>query len=176
MNTRKDAAVASEPDISMSTEIAARTISMADFSPRFRFSEWRNNDVPPITAGCYVIWEGARLIYCGMSGQGFDLDKAARKSKYGLCTRLASHASGRLSGDQFCVYVANRLVLPTLRPSDLPKFESGELRLDQLVREYIQARLEYQYTCVLSGGEARALEDRCRRGEVFGAKPYLNPL
>lgn len=148
---------------------------MPDFSPRFRFSEWPNPAVPLITAGIYAVWEGTRLLYCGMSGRQFDPDKAGRKLKYGLHTRLASHASGRLSGDQFCVYVANRLVLPALSAVLLPKFESGELTLDMLARDYIRNRLEYQFACVPNSREALALEDRCRRGEVFGAKPYFNP-
>lgn len=44
------------------------------------------------------------------------------RTKHGLLTRLASHASGRLSGNQFCVYVANRLVIPSLVPDQLIKF------------------------------------------------------
>jgi len=36
-----------------------------------------------------------------------------------LYTRLRSHASGRRSGDQFCIYVADRFVLPTLSQEDI---------------------------------------------------------
>jgi hypothetical protein len=89
---------------------------MADFSPRFRFSDWRNSPVPLISAGNYVIWQGTELLYSGMAGRQFDPEKAGGRLKYGLYTRLASHASGRLSGDQFCVYVANRLIMPTTLP------------------------------------------------------------
>jgi hypothetical protein len=154
---------------------AAMTTSIPDFSPRFRFSAWPNSAVPSVTAGNYVVWDGNRLIYCGMSGRQFTPDKAQLKAKCGLHTRLASHASGRLSGDQFCVYVANRLVLPTLDAACLPKFESGELTLDALTRTYIRDRLEYQFVCVPSSREAFALEAQCRRGDVFGTKPYFNP-
>ena len=41
--------------------------------------------------------------------------EAAARGK-GLYSRLNSHALGWRSGDQFCVYVADRLVLPTLTP------------------------------------------------------------
>jgi hypothetical protein len=73
---------------------------MPTFSSRHRFSDWPNADVPAVGAGVYAVWEGERLIYCGMSGRG--LEKAlGTKPKLGLATRLASHTSGRLSGDQF---------------------------------------------------------------------------
>ncbi len=57
--------------------------------------------------------------------------------RFGLWTRIASHASGRLSGDQFCVYVANRYVVPKLTPIELSQFASGELNLDALTKRYI---------------------------------------
>ena len=98
------------------------------------------------------------------------------KARLRLTTRLASHASGRLSGDQFRVYVANRLVIPGLTAEQLGQFSSGELTLDALTRQYIRDRLEYQFACVESSAEAFALERQCRDGSVFGVKPLLNPI
>ena len=69
------------------------------------------------------------MIYCGMSGREIDTKAKASPKRYGLITRLNSHASGRLSGDQFCVYVANRFVIPSLSAEELPMFETGELTL-----------------------------------------------
>jgi hypothetical protein len=43
----------------------------------------------------------------------------------GIYTRLQSHASGRRSGDQFSVYVADRLVLPTLSHDDINAIALG---------------------------------------------------
>jgi len=146
---------------------------MPSFSPRHRFSDWPNANIPAVAAGVYAIWEAETLVYCGMSGR--ELEKAADKSRYGLVTRLQSHASGRLSGDQFCVYVANRLVIPSLRPEQLSLFRTGELTLDRVTKAYIHERLEYQYAILASSAEAFALEGRCRQGEVFGVKPMLNP-
>lgn len=80
-----------------------------------------------------------------------------------------------MSGDQFCVYVANRLVVPQLAPEQLPRFATGELRLDALTRTYINDRFDYQFTCVETSAEAFGLEMRCRSGEIFGVKPLLNP-
>jgi hypothetical protein len=148
---------------------------MHEFSQRFRFSDWPNPAVPLVAAGNYAIWSGEQLIYCGMSGRQFDPARANGKRPLGLYTRLASHASGRLSGDQFCVYVANRLVLPELRADLLPRFASGEMTLDALTKQYIHARFEYQFVCVENSRQAFALEGECRRGLTFGAKPVLNP-
>ena len=92
-------------------------IESNDFSKRYRFSEWPNTEIPLITAGLYVIWDDKQLVYCGMSGREIEKYKYSNsKKKYGLINRLNSHASGRLSGDQFCVYVANRIVIPLSWP------------------------------------------------------------
>ena len=79
------------------------------FSKRYPFADWPNREIPLVAAGVYAIWHNDTLIYCGMSGRKISKAQTAGKTRYGLTTRLASHASGRLSGDQFCVYVANRI-------------------------------------------------------------------
>ncbi|GEM78499.1 hypothetical protein [Vibrio superstes] len=144
------------------------------FSDKFRFSEWPNKEIPKVAAGIYAIWNGDELFYCGMSGR--EIEKNSHKKRYGLITRLHSHYSGRLSGDQFCVYVANRLVIPSLQQSDLPLFATGELKLDDLTKTYIHNYLEYQYVLVDSSAEAFSVEIKARNGELFGQKPKLNPL
>ena len=152
-------------------------IESKDFSIRYRFSDWPNADIPLITAGLYVIWEDKQLVYCGMSGLEIEKYKYSNsKKKYGLINRLNSHASGRLSGDQFCVYVANRIVIPSLEPELLEQFRDGTMNLDRLTKRYVHDRLEYQYALVESSAEAFAAENLCRNGTVFGVKPYLNPL
>jgi hypothetical protein len=147
-----------------------------EFSELARFSEWPNKNIPSVSAGVYAIWNRGELFYCGMSGRGIENAEQLGKKRYGLITRLNSHASGRLSGDQFCVYVANRLVIPNLSLEDLSKFETGELKLDALTKRYIHEHLEYQYVVVNSSKEAYAIEKKARRGDVFGTKPLLNPL
>ena len=54
--------------------------------------------------------------------------------------------AGQRSGDQFCVYVfcvyvCDRLVLPTLGIDDFQRVAQGELSLDRLTRDYIHQRL-----------------------------------
>jgi hypothetical protein len=143
------------------------------FSPRYRFSDWPNQLVPLNTAGVYSIWDDSRLIYVGMSGR--QIESNSHKKRYGLYNRLNAHASGRLSGDQFCVYVANRIVIPTINSKLLPQFESGELTLDQLTKEYIHSHFEYQYCVVKTSQEAFAIEADGRSGNIFGERPLLNP-
>ncbi|MES1264340.1 MAG: hypothetical protein ABUU24_01670 [Variovorax sp.] len=157
-------------------ERIAMTHTSAEFSARHRFEDWPNTEVPAVAAGVYAVWDQDRLIYCGMSGREFEKAVSAARPKYGLVTRLASHASGRLSGDQFCVYVANRLVVPSLTLEQLPLFASGELNLDRLTKKYIHDRLEYQFAFAQTSKAAYEMERDCRNGSVFGAKPMLNPL
>ena len=109
------------------------------WSSRYRFADWPNASVPNVAAGVYLIWEEARLIYVGMSGRKIGAGREQHRSRAGLVTRLASHASGRLSGDQFCVYVANRIVIPRLTPDQLPRFEAGDLRLSAAKIEQLDA-------------------------------------
>jgi len=95
------------------------------FSERFAFSEWPNRQLTAVSAGVYAVWDADDLIYCGMSGREIATKVQRNSKKYGLITRLASHASGRLSGDQFCVYVANRFVIPAISPEAFAQFASG---------------------------------------------------
>lgn len=145
------------------------------FSERYKFSDWPNVRVPVLAAGVYAIWDNTTLIYCGMSGREFEKAQSAQRKKYGLITRLASYASGRLSGDQFCVYVANRLVIPSLQAEELHKFASGDMTLDRLTKTYIHQRFDYQFAIVESSTQAYALEAMARQGTIFGSKPLLNP-
>ncbi len=94
---------------------------------------------------------------------------------YGLVKRLGQHTSGRLSGDQMNVYVANRFVVPEIDAAQKVKFAAGTLRLDTLTRQYVQEYFEYQYLVVKHSAEAYALERLCRCGYIFGQCPYLNP-
>jgi hypothetical protein len=85
--------------------------------PRHRFQDWPNDQVPRRAAGVYTVWDGGRLLYVGMSGRAMtaaDLEVRpnGRVVARGLWTRLNAHAAGRRSGDQFCVYVCDRFVVP----------------------------------------------------------------
>ena len=145
------------------------------FSKRFKFKNWPQKNFPAVAAGIYLIWDGQTLLYVSTAGK--DLDKALRsgKTKFGLITRLNSHASGRATGDQFCSLLSNRIVIPSLKSSQLNKFREGSLTLDQMTKKYIRTNLEYQYLLVENFQDALDLEGYCKSGTIFGIKPLLNP-
>ena len=87
---------------------------------------------------------------------------------------MASHASGRRSGDQFCVYVCDRLVLPALRDR-LAEVADGSLSLDRETRAYVRASLAFRFVAVADGAAALRLEREVRAGRLAAGKPLLNP-
>ena len=143
------------------------------FSKKFKFKNWPKKNFPSVAAGVYVIWDDQTLLYVGTAGK--DLDKAQKsgKNKFGLITRINSHASGRTANDQFCSFLANRIVIPSLTNSQVTKFRNGSLTLDQVTKKYIRTNLEYQYLLVDNFQDALDLEGHCKRGVIFGQSPYF---
>jgi hypothetical protein len=141
-----------------------------------RFSDWPKPEVPRFGAGVYTIWHwDGRFIYVGMSGRGITAATPPRNSPHGLYTRLHSHWGGRRSGDQFCIYVADRFVLPTLSREDIASIASGRREMDALVRRYIHDELLYRYIVVKDGKEALAIETFIESGVWGRSRPFLNP-
>jgi hypothetical protein len=141
------------------------------------FRDWPDRSVPSYGAGVYTIWDDAgRFIYVGMSGRSITAGMTAPDKPHGLVTRLDSHWSGRRSGDQFCIYVADRLVIGDLRPEDIEAIASGRHSFDARVRSYIHQRLGYRFAICADGAEARSIERQVQRGEWPFGKPLLNPL
>ena len=145
---------------------------------RHAFCDRPVSAVPDVAAGVYAIWDNDQLINVGMSGRGATRGLLAAKQlegkRFGLYTRLASHASGRRSGDQFCVYVADQLVLPRLSADQIDAISRRELRFDNLVKEYIHSNLDFGFVETWDGEIARDAEDDARSG-ALGQKPLLNP-
>lgn len=137
--------------------------------PLYRFADWPNPHVPPATAGVYTIWEGPAFVYVGMAGRG-----PAPSVRGGLASRLGSHASGGRSGDRFCVYVADRLVMPTLDRATVEGIARGELSFDALVRAYIREHLAYRFAVTADGTSALTLERQIMRGAWLHGRPLLN--
>ena len=141
-----------------------------------KFIDWPNSAIPAFGAGVYTIWHNdGRFIYVGMSGRGITVETVHRNTPRGLCTRLQSHASGRRSGDQFCVYVADRLVLPTLSRDDIDAIVSGRHQMDVFVRRYIHQNLCYRFVMLPDGAAAYAVETAIKNGEWENGRPLLNP-
>ena len=113
--------------------------------PVHRFADWPNRDVPKGKPGVYLIYHEGRWIYIGMSFKN-------------LQSRLSQHASGRRSGDQFCVYVGDRLVMSKLSIDQMKGVFSGEYSLDDAIKEFVRSQLSYRYLFVPDDTTARALE------------------
>jgi hypothetical protein len=155
-------------------------LSALETGPPQRFSDWPNPSVPKVAAGVYSVWEQGRLIYVGMSGRGLvveDVDAPDEPVKAkGLWTRLDSHASGRRSGDQFCVYICDRFVVPSLSDEQQARIGDGVLSLDVLTKKHIREHFEYRYVTLGNGTDAFGLEREVQRGALAVGKPFLNPL
>ena len=113
--------------------------------PVHRFADWLNRDVPKEQPGVYLIYHEGRWIYIGMSFKN-------------LQSRLSQHASGRRSGDQYCVYVGYRLVMPKLSIDQMKGVFSGEYSLDDAIKEFVRSQLSYRYLLVADDPTARTLE------------------
>src|SRR5258708_23167105 len=142
----------------------------------YSFADWPNPSVPAFGAGVYTIWHNdGRFIYVGMSGRGMTAETKRRNTPQGIYTRLQSHASGRRSGDQFCVYVADRLVLPTLSQEDITAIASGRHQMDAFVRRYIHENLTYRFAMLPDGAAAYGIEAAIKIGAWEHGRPLLKP-
>jgi hypothetical protein len=138
------------------------------------FADWPPSHLEVGPTGVYTIWRGPEFLYAGMSyvHRGGTENQQAK----GVFGRLASHASGRRSGDQFCIYVCDRFVVPSLTARDMAELAEGARILDSRTREFIREHLQYRVAVTSSGIEARALEAVVRRqGLPRAGRPAINP-
>lgn len=157
----------------MSTEAV---IAGLETGKLFSFSDWPNEEIPRVSVGVYTIWRGQQLIYVGYSGRNLRPHeiKAAKKPK-GLLTRLKSHRTGLRSGDQFCLYVCDRFIIPVLDTETQQRLAVGERLLDGLTRKFIRGELSYRFITTEGSEAARRIESQVREGILNAGKPLLNP-
>ena len=144
---------------------------------RIPFSSWPPSEdaLPAVAAGVYAIWRGDRLFYAGMAGRGLTPTQNSQtvSGRKGLWQRLEAHRSGRRSGDQFCVYVADYEIVPSLTPEQLQMIRSRKLKIDHLVRDFVAQELCFTFAVTDDGASARELEKSVIAG-ALGEKPELN--
>ena len=90
--------------------------------------------------------------------------------------RLNSHRSGRRSGDQFCIYIQDFYVLPSLIKTlkeNKEDYVCEKRRLDREVGNFISENLRLKYLSVQKD-DVVDLENRIREGK-YGRTPKLNP-
>ena len=133
------------------------------------FSEDPRRHIPNNGSIIYSVWDkNEKFIYIGISGLQKSLEKRSPLS------RMISHASGRRSGDQFCIYIHDFYVIPKL-------IEKGEYSpsigvLDKLTKDFIQSNLSYRFVGFETDDSdeiVRGLENQIKSG-AFGFSPLLN--
>jgi hypothetical protein len=138
-----------------------------------RFSDWPASHFEAGPSGVYTVWNGEQFLYVGMAWRHRD---DLNPNASGVFGRLASHASGRRSGDQFCVYICDRFVVPDLSADELAALRRGARLLDTRTKAFIHEYLTYRVVVTDSGTNARLLEARVRRdGLPRAGRPQINP-
>ena len=157
----------------MSTDAAIPALETGQL---YSFANWPNEDIPRVSVGVYTVWLGEQLVYVGYSGRNLRPHeiKAAKKPK-GLLTRLKSHRTGLRSGDQFCLYVCDRFIIPVLDTETQQRLAVGERLLDGLTRKFIRGELSYRFITTEGSEAARRIESQVREGFLNAGKPLLNP-
>ena len=92
-----------------------------------------------------------------------------------ICRSEVHLQSGRRSGDQFCVYVCDRFVVPHLSVQQQAQVADGKSALDALTKRLIHDRYEYRFITTPDGATALALERQVQDGALEAGKPLLNP-
>lgn len=142
--------------------------------PAYSFRDALHDSLPVASIGVYTIWREPEFLYVGIAGRNLDLTLEHKRSR-GMRDRLDSHRSGRRSGDQFCVYVCDRLVLPTLTAEQIKEIAASTLSLDVLTRLYIHEHMLYRFAATDSYQTAFQIEVAFARGETPLGLPLLNP-
>ena len=126
-------------------------------------------DIPEFGSIIYTVFlDKTEFIYVGIGGlSGSTVEKRNPRS------RIKQHTQGTRSGDQFCIYIQDFYVLPSiLNESYKPK----KGYLDQLTKEFIQSRLSYRFLVIQtedSDKVVRRLEREIQSGIFNKLKPTL---
>ena len=135
------------------------------------FSENCKEYIPVYGSIIYTVWDKSRkFIYVGIGGLGRSPDTPLHKRN--PRSRIKHHQSGRRSGDQFCIYVHDYYIVPTLGMKTY-QFKKGDL--DKLTRDFIQRELFYRFKAFQTeeGNKlVRKIENKIKKG-VFGFQPPL---
>jgi hypothetical protein len=141
-------------------------IDQLEHGPLHRFSEYATlgGVIPSSGAGVYTIWDDAGgLVYAGIAGRN--------PAGKGLASRLRRHASGRRSGDQFCVYVADHYVLPELTREQIEAIRDSRLSMDKLVRDKTHTAFGFRFVAVVHYQSAHRKHHQGRTAQGGGATP-----
>jgi hypothetical protein len=129
-------------------------------------------DIPEFGSIIYTVFlDKTEFIYVGIGGLS---GKTVRDRN--PRSRILQHTQGRRSGDQFCIYIQDFYVIPSLIGKP---YKPVKGHLDRLTKEFIQSRLTYRYAVLQtdnSDKEVRSLEREIQSGKHGNPLPVLNPL
>ena len=156
------------------------TLQSLEIGVAYSFGDWPNQSVSRVAIGAYTVWENDRFLYVSSAGENLTMHRVIELREHsnqrrGLYERLASHAYGRRGGDQFCLYVCDRLVLPSLTAQEIAQIARGDLLLDDLTRRYVRELLTYRFIEVDEISTARRIEKAITSGALTVGRPFLNP-
>jgi hypothetical protein len=147
--------------------------SLFDSSVELRPFKLTNvTDIPAFGSIIYTVFlDKTEFIYVGIGGlRGDKVEQRNPRS------RIRQHTSGLRSGDQFCIYIQDFYVIPSLITTD---YKPRKGHLDQLTKQFIQSRLSYRYIVVQTEDSdkiVRKLEREIQMGFHYEMKPTLNGL
>ena len=145
------------------------------FSPNVELSSFSTSNIhhiPEYGSILYAVFlDNKEFIYVGIGGlSGKSVKERNPRS------RIIQHAQGRRSGDQFCIYIQDFYVIPTIINKT---YEPKKGYLDTLTKEFIQSRLTYRYLVVQtedSDKVVRRLERELQNNEHGFGVPKLNGI
>ena len=142
----------------------------SDAVPLNPFNSESLKGIPEYGSIIYTVFlDKSEFIYVGIGGlSGKTVQDRNPRS------RILQHIQGRRSGDQFCIYIQDFYVIPTIINKT---YEPKKGYLDTLTKEFIQSRLTYRYLVVQtedSNTVVRRLERELQNNEHGHGVPKLN--
>ena len=142
------------------------------FSPEVELHSFTSNinHIPEYGSIIYTVFlDRKEFIYVGIGGiSGKSVKKRNPRS------RIIQHAQGRRSGDQFCIYIQDFYVIPSIITKP---YEPKKGYLDALTKEFIQSRLTYRYIVIQTDDSdkvVRRLERELQSNHHAHGFPKLN--
>lgn len=148
-----------------------------EHGPAYAFATWPAHDhLDGVGTAVYTIWEGATLLYAGMSGVLAAVGSDPRRDgpSMALRKRLDSHLRDDSYSDRFRMYLVD-FVASRLTPKQLAMLNSGKVRLSGLMSKFVREQLTYRFVAASDTGLALSLEMEVRRGGLSVGRPQLNP-
>ena len=155
----------------MNQDFSEEIASLFDANnPLLPFSLESVSKIPEYGSILYAIFlDEKEFIYIGIGGV-----KGEKARSRDPRSRIREHTSGRRSGDQFCIYIQDFYVIPTLLNEE---YRPQKGYLDRLVKEFIQSRLSFRFVVFQSEDSnliVRKLEREIQEGLHLNMKPSIN--